>query len=50
MVSMITEDGGEGVIIRKLHSCYENGRGTHLLKIKVSIFFLYSSMLYYNTL
>jgi ATP-dependent DNA ligase len=30
MVSTITEDGGEGVIIRKLHSCYENGSSTHL--------------------
>jgi ATP-dependent DNA ligase len=39
MVLTITENGGEGVIIRKLHSCYENGRSTHLLKIKVSIFF-----------
>jgi hypothetical protein len=47
MASKITENGGEGVIIRKLHSCYENGRSIHLLKIKVSLF-LYSSILYYN--
>jgi hypothetical protein len=36
-VQGIIEDGGEGVILRKIGSIYEHGRSPSLLKIKVSI-------------
>jgi ATP-dependent DNA ligase len=37
IVSTITENGGEGVILRKLQSLYESGRSAQLLKVKVSL-------------
>ena len=37
-VSMIIEDGGEGVIMRRVGSLYEPGRSPSLIKLKVSFF------------
>jgi hypothetical protein len=36
MIEAILDDGGEGVIMRKMGSQYEHGRTTALLKLKVS--------------
>jgi ATP-dependent DNA ligase len=53
MVATIIENSGEGVIIRKLHSHYENGRSAHLLKIKVSLsvlfYYLYKQSLEFSS-
>jgi hypothetical protein len=42
LVEGIIEDGGEGVILRKVASLYEFGRSSSLIKLKVHIL-LYSS-------
>lgn len=34
-VQAVIDDGGEGVILRRLYSLYENGRSTSLVKLKV---------------
>ena len=31
----VIEDGGEGIVMRKVKSVYENGRSSLVLKIKV---------------
>jgi hypothetical protein len=36
MIEGILEDGGEGVILRKVGSKYEHGRTSALIKLKVS--------------
>ena len=36
MVQVVIEGGGEGLVLRKPKSLYENGRSPFLLKIKVS--------------
>jgi ATP-dependent DNA ligase len=45
MISTITENGGEGIILRKMYSLYENGRSSHLVKFKVflslSLYFVF---------
>ena len=49
----IIEDGGEGVILRKVGSFYEHGRTSSLIKLKVpnsfnsSFHFLFYSDLFY---
>ena len=36
MIEGVLDDGGEGVILRKVGSLYEHGRTTALIKLKVS--------------
>lgn len=49
-VKMIIDDGGEGVILRKRGSLYDNGRNSSLIKLKVlsnnkNILFVYLFLL-----
>jgi hypothetical protein len=39
LARLIIDDGGEGIILRKVHSLYEQGRSISLFKLKVSLSF-----------
>jgi ATP-dependent DNA ligase len=45
---MIIEAGGEGVILQKVGSLYEQGRSSDLLKIKVNLQKDHNLYIYYN--
>ena len=46
VVQLVIEDGGEGVILRKIGSLYEQGRSQSLLKFKVHLILITHSILY----
>ena len=50
LVQAIVEDGGEGIIMRKARSLYEQGRSTSLFKLKASYFLIYFNYNFFNLL
>ena len=47
LVQEVIDDGGEGVIMRKVGSLYEHGRSPNLIKLKVSLLCLYLYLYFY---
>ena len=41
-IQMVIDDGGEGIIVRKVGSLYEHGRSKELLKLKVKNIICYT--------